>query len=595
MTRFLLTLSVGPVQSLIEAGRRTRDLWCGSWLLSEVSKAVALKLHEYQSGCLIFPFVENPSSLQPQAKVQEDSANIANIIRAAISIDSDEQISVLVNKIKQAAIKRLVELSDSAKGTIVSLPIHEDLWQCQQREILEVYAAWVELKNSYPSSSKRLGELLAIRKATRDFAQTQNTRPGIPKSSLDGVYESVINVPHKKRTHHSYQKSLRQLGLSGGEELDVLGVTKRIAGNAEQFTPFSRIAANTWINSLEVESRDSLCRAYESLVQNELGTRVRGNNQIYADFPHDGALLFPSRLDNAINDWSTEELKLLHPLQKVLASIKDRPVPYGVLLKADGDKMGELLSKVQCESQSRDISKALHQFACQVRGIVQGFRGHAVYAGGDDVLAFVPLQNAIGCASELAQEFGIAMQSVTEQLGLEKKYTPTLSVGLAIGHVIQPIRRLRNRAIAAEKDAKGDGCDQARNALAIRLGIRSGPEISWRCRWDDEHSLDAMGYFVKEFEGKRCPAGIGYDLRSLDERLRTLVTGEEKRAICKAELNRLLDRARLPGNHDQGLGPRLKQKLHDHAIKNGILALANQLIIAKWLSARTESDLGVKG
>jgi CRISPR-associated protein Cmr2 len=30
MPDYLLTLSLGPVQSLIGAARRTRDLWCGS-------------------------------------------------------------------------------------------------------------------------------------------------------------------------------------------------------------------------------------------------------------------------------------------------------------------------------------------------------------------------------------------------------------------------------------------------------------------------------------------------------------------------------------------------------------------------------------
>ena len=45
MTHYLITLSLGPVQSLIEAARRTRDLWCGSWLLSEAARAAALVLH----------------------------------------------------------------------------------------------------------------------------------------------------------------------------------------------------------------------------------------------------------------------------------------------------------------------------------------------------------------------------------------------------------------------------------------------------------------------------------------------------------------------------------------------------------------------
>ncbi|MGI2079320.1 type III-B CRISPR-associated protein Cas10/Cmr2 [Shewanella putrefaciens] len=50
---YLVAISIGPVQSLIEAGRRAQDLWCGSWLLSEVARAVALKLHQTQNGCLI--------------------------------------------------------------------------------------------------------------------------------------------------------------------------------------------------------------------------------------------------------------------------------------------------------------------------------------------------------------------------------------------------------------------------------------------------------------------------------------------------------------------------------------------------------------
>ncbi|MBK8265600.1 MAG: hypothetical protein IPK80_30260 [Nannocystis sp.] len=37
----LLILTLGPVQDFIAAARRCRDLWFGSWLLSERSKAGA--------------------------------------------------------------------------------------------------------------------------------------------------------------------------------------------------------------------------------------------------------------------------------------------------------------------------------------------------------------------------------------------------------------------------------------------------------------------------------------------------------------------------------------------------------------------------
>jgi CRISPR-associated protein Cmr2 len=41
MTDYLLALSIGPVQNFIAAARRTRDLWFGSHVLSEISKAAA--------------------------------------------------------------------------------------------------------------------------------------------------------------------------------------------------------------------------------------------------------------------------------------------------------------------------------------------------------------------------------------------------------------------------------------------------------------------------------------------------------------------------------------------------------------------------
>ena len=39
MTRHLLAVSIGPVQEFIAAARKTRDLWYGSALLSDVARA----------------------------------------------------------------------------------------------------------------------------------------------------------------------------------------------------------------------------------------------------------------------------------------------------------------------------------------------------------------------------------------------------------------------------------------------------------------------------------------------------------------------------------------------------------------------------
>ena len=57
-TRHLISIAVGPVQEFIASARKLRDLWYGSDLLSELSKAVVRSLHE--QGCeLIFPAVND--------------------------------------------------------------------------------------------------------------------------------------------------------------------------------------------------------------------------------------------------------------------------------------------------------------------------------------------------------------------------------------------------------------------------------------------------------------------------------------------------------------------------------------------------------
>src|SRR4051794_18679490 len=74
MIAHLLAVAVGPVQEFIAAARRTRDLWLGSFLLSEVSKAAARAVRDH-GGNLIFPAPANPADLDPGSPL-----NVANII-----------------------------------------------------------------------------------------------------------------------------------------------------------------------------------------------------------------------------------------------------------------------------------------------------------------------------------------------------------------------------------------------------------------------------------------------------------------------------------------------------------------------------------
>ena len=641
MPRFLVTLSLGPVQSLIADARRTRDLWCGSWLLSEAARAAARTLHERHPGCLIFPCPDDPDEeLKPQHAPRE-TANIANLLRAEVTLADRAAVLALSNEAGRAAALRVEQLGERARQQL-GRPVREDVWGTQIHDILESFAAWVETtdgNHGYEDAGRRLDAALNARKATRDFQPCRplTGRP-LPKSSLDGARETVLPQ------WQAEEPARKKLRLSPREQLDALGVIKRLAGDAEQFTALPRIAADSWIEQLTPGQQQRLRTAYEPLVEPGYATHVRGNSGTYAALPFDGHLLYPSRLDSelthahdpaasgtganrhrgaddprrhgsearepAAGRAGSTAVHALEALRRCIAEIaRERtdsgrpvgtPVPYAAILKADGDHMGALLSRARSAEESRDISRALHGFASSVPGIVRAHRGHAVYAGGDDVLALLPLEQATRCARGLADAFSESLREVATSMRLADDERPTLSVGIGIGYVIEPLGALRALAERAERHAKeGDAAQGPRNALAMRLRIRSGAELHWRAQWSDASAFRALDRFTDAYRRDELPTRVAYDLRDIGRRLAWLRDSGDEIAcgMRNAEVERLLDRARRDGGSEIIPGE-LRTLIRDRAMNGNAAggrpldALADTLIIARWLSARTAGDLG---
>ena len=628
MASYLVTLSLGPVQSLIGAARRTRDLWCGSWLLSEAARAAARVLHQRHPGCLIFPCPEHPDDdLRPQNQ-PGDAANIANVLRAEVELPDDAAALGLCRDARMAAVARVTDIGESVRDDVRrrGWRLRDNVWETQIGDIIEGFAAWTRIAagNGYRDASRRLGGALAARKATRDFRPcTPLTGPALPKSSLDGALETVL--PRSSADDRLSRKLRLTAGLAtaAGEQLDALGVIKRMGGDAEQFTAWPRIAADTWIQRLTEGQQGRLCAAYEPLVKVDLATRIRGNARVYEVLPFDGHLLYAFRLETELARVRREcEKDAICGLRDCLRNIRNErtadgasagaPVPYAVVLKADGDRMGHVLSRAGSADRSRDISRALHRFASGVRTIVRQHRGHAIYAGGDDVLALVPLAKAVSCSRALAHDFETALGKIAGDMGLRDGERPTLSVGLGIGHVIEPLSELRARADHAERDAKGDGSATPRNALAIRLGIRSGTEVRWRARWCDEAAFAALGRFISAYRTGELSTRVAYDLREIHRRLDGPADDHDEtaRGMRAAEVERMLDRARRDGgqrsvpddlrrlvreragNRHPTDRPDRVEKRDETAGSGSLASLADSLIIARWLAARTANDVG---
>jgi len=189
------------------------------------------------------------------------------------------------------------------------------------------------------------------------------------------------------------------------------------------------------------------------------------------------------------------------------------------------------------------ISEALTNFAARVvPGIVENHTGTLIYAGGDDVLALLPVRTALRCARALECAF---RGDPTANGGAPKGYfrigdedllmmgpKATLSAGLAVVHTKEDLRYALRTARKIEAEAKKAG----RNAIRIAALRRSGEHAVAGCGWDMLDWFDGLRQAFVEKASDRW----AYRLRSL---LPTLGGAEIPRAAVEAEIRRQVLRA----------------------------------------------------
>ena len=150
-----------------------------------------------------------------------------------------------------------------------------------------------------------------------------------------------------------------------------------------------------------------------------------------------------------------------------------RPSPYYALLLGDGDNMGKVVDAQETTDQHRTISRKLSTFAGEAKKIVGKHQGYTIYAGGDDVMAFVPLHTLLDCAEELHAAFKAAVGEYKSGPKDGPVVSPSLSIGVVIAHHLEPLSDVLALARGAEKAAKNH---KGKNALAITLSKRSGAD-----------------------------------------------------------------------------------------------------------------------
>jgi CRISPR-associated protein Cmr2 len=165
------------------------------------------------------------------------------------------------------------------------------------------------------------------------------------------------------------------------------------------------------------------------------------------------------------------------------------PSKYFAALMMDGDHMGAFFGKAT-EKEAQGLSNRMSEFArAEAKRIVESHFGRLVYAGGDDALALLPLEESLPCARELQEAFKQAVSKV--QTSLQR---PTPSIGIAIAHHTQSLDATLSAMRQAERDAKNR---YGRDALCVYVLKRSGEEVHVGTHWthrlpDESCDVDAV-------------------------------------------------------------------------------------------------------
>jgi len=579
MTAHLLALTVGPVQEFISAARRTRDLWFGSYLLSEISKAAA-KAVRTNGGKLIFPAPANDADLDPDSPF-----NVANVIVAEL----DESDPVAVARVaREAARSRWRSFADPVFSAHQDI-IRADIWNDQVNDVIEFYAAWLPYSpQTYQMDRAALMRLLAARKRCRDFPPARG-HAGVPKSSLDGLRESVLRDPRAWP-----RGPRRHLRLSEGEQLDVVGMVKRTWARPKEtprYPSVARVAADPWLRRVPESRLDALvkaCRALGGDVVYEIDTSGQRGNPHYAAFPFEGTAVFRSRYREFCREAELSDSDL-RPLITALGNLTHdygEPSSYLGVLVADGDHIGEALSKLQSPDEHRRFSRALARFAAEAREIVNTHNGVLVYAGGDDVLAFVPLDRCLECARALHDAFTHGLADWWAKTGTKL----TLSVGVAIAHFMEPLEDLLDYGRAAEKDAKrrrpADSGQEDRDALAVHLVKRGGGTLAVRANWATNPDKRLMR-LVELISAEAVSGGVAYDMR----KIAAVYDGSWpeatiKDAIQPDTLSVMQGKRPLGASGMDEINALIQDRVMD---ADSLRSLANDLLVAKALAAGAQS------
>lgn len=520
MTKWTVEISIGPIQQFVGQSRRTRDLWGSSYLLSYLCAHAAVAAAENGARVLqpdldANPFCQLVTQVKNDAAVTGDAPAFASVPNHLVMETSHDPQQV-AEAAREGLHRAWQKVADTVWENFVAPYAHlgngtHDIWQRQVKDYWEFM--WVA------SQDGEVPGLLTRRKLLRDHQLP--VEPGdmcmvMPDFQELSGYGRPGGREEQKRFWEALRERVGPFNLRPGERLCAIALIKRLYPlvaeaalgweiNMSRWPSSVDISAMPWLEQVGAVAADQAAAyaklvahstpqagdypdtapvrkqgPYERLMPESVQFARLHPNYLYRNFVKDPRLC-PLQDDGS--DVRAQLLKQLGELQERQSQDGQplgAPVFYALLL-ADGDRLGEVLGRLD---RTR-VGQALVDFTNQVREIVERQDGFVVYAGGDDVLAMLPVPKALTCADQLATAYQEAFQKVDSQK-LEKP--PTLSVAVLFTHMTLALTTALREAHRLLDEVAKDGNHRA--SLAVEVLKRGGATAQWVSHWKRGESHD---------------------------------------------------------------------------------------------------------
>ncbi|MCL1990459.1 MAG: type III-B CRISPR-associated protein Cas10/Cmr2 [Defluviitaleaceae bacterium] len=546
MSKALFTFTIGPVKSFVNNGRKMRDLYAGSSILSDLT-AYAMECVKGLKGFeLVFPHLLDMDQTTVRSypnrlviSVEEDCTNGEKRDIVADAKDIEKKVR---EKFKSLCLEILEGCSEQPKENVLALEkggkAWSQPWATQQIEsFLEVYWTFEPFEKDgkireYGEVYQQLNKNLMSIKNLRPFKQTFES--GGRKCGLHLEYNALFYKEKKAFLDEGSTYQLPDIAkfdylVQDDETLSAIAFVKRFYEKTEHFLYSHRDMVFRKRLACDYPENPSWYEDYVDGCVDEKEVHRAGKitSIIDAIFDHYPQLVSSPQVTNTA---AIKEAKSI--IKQIKADIPNLKLKsYYAMLKFDGDSMGEVYRKFAKQDEHEDLSSKICKFAIEASELIKNVGGICIYAGGEDILAALPLEEIWSILEKLHCTF-------RKQVKIDGQPEITFSAGIVVAHLMEPLKDVMYQLDQAEGYAKKY---PGKNAFAIKLMKRAGEYREIRYGFDHTKQYKALDDFRKmlaDLEEEAYSKSFLTTMIGLVEQLPEDASWEMIKVLIKAGLGR---------------------------------------------------------